>query len=316
MALTLVNHSKFNGGTYLDVPFRIVIHSTEFEIPSDAVGQITRHAYPPHVWYDPSSRRGYKSVDFGKSAFALKHRSWEPHTNKMGALQVEVYGRAASLHTLSEAELRNIALDVVVPFAEFAASKGKPINLSNVITERSSSSGYGYAAPQRGSWDWWRTFDGICGHRHVPGNSHWDPGGLNIEKIAYYARVALDLKNGGFSMADVETVLAKLTEIHEDLNKSLVLIDRKAQRSVDVLEAYISNRNTVQLPDGREVPQRARIEDFVRRAVMDVAPTVVGMIEFPEPIDLDTELVVGDSEIDYELLSDMVVDKLADRLSN
>jgi peptidoglycan hydrolase-like protein with peptidoglycan-binding domain len=38
--------------------------------------------------------------------------------------------------------------------------------------------------------DDWTKFNGICGHQHVPGNSHWDPGAMDIKGL-----VAL-IKNG------------------------------------------------------------------------------------------------------------------------
>lgn len=35
-------------------------------------------------------------------------------------------------------------------------------------------------APQRMTFAQWTSFNGVCGHQHVPENVHWDPGALNL----------------------------------------------------------------------------------------------------------------------------------------
>lgn len=35
----------------------------------------------------------------------------------------------------------------------------------------------------RMSVDEWKAFSGWCGHQHVPGETHWDPGGIDIDAI-------------------------------------------------------------------------------------------------------------------------------------
>ena len=41
--------------------------------------------------------------------------------------------------------------------------------------------GYGEANESgfRMTMDAWEVFDGVCGHQHVPENTHWDPGALD-----------------------------------------------------------------------------------------------------------------------------------------
>jgi hypothetical protein len=36
--------------------------------------------------------------------------------------------------------------------------------------------------------DEWNAFNGWCGHQHVPENSHWDPGKLNIDHLTRITR--------------------------------------------------------------------------------------------------------------------------------
>jgi hypothetical protein len=35
----------------------------------------------------------------------------------------------------------------------------------------------------RMSVDEWNRFAGWCGHQHVPGETHWDPGAIDIDAI-------------------------------------------------------------------------------------------------------------------------------------
>jgi hypothetical protein len=48
----------------------------------------------------------------------------------------------------------------------------------------SSSGAYGSNAPQRLTDGQWEGFNGICGHQHVPNNTHWDPGAFDIKAFA------------------------------------------------------------------------------------------------------------------------------------
>lgn len=50
----------------------------------------------------------------------------------------------------------------------------------------------------------WERFNGICGHQHVPGNSHWDPGALDIK--AFVKLLANDSAGSGATRPDDNTV--------------------------------------------------------------------------------------------------------------
>ena len=70
---------------------------------------------------------------------------------------------------------------------EAGVSKSKvlagDINI-NIYPEKWSASGsYGEKASQRLTEDEWETFNGICGHEHVPNNTHWDPGAFDIKEF-------------------------------------------------------------------------------------------------------------------------------------
>jgi hypothetical protein len=46
----------------------------------------------------------------------------------------------------------------------------------------------GVSSPARMSDAEWDAFDGWCGHQHVPGNSHWDPGKLDVDAVTRITR--------------------------------------------------------------------------------------------------------------------------------
>ncbi len=45
------------------------------------------------------------------------------------------------------------------------------------------SEAYGTSGAARMTAGEWRSFDGWCGHQHVPENSHWDPGKIRIDQL-------------------------------------------------------------------------------------------------------------------------------------
>lgn len=186
-----VPNDRNGGGTYdTTYPWRIVIHEIQ---GNDSLGMIASHPYPPHRWYDPISRDLHETVPLDRSAFALYQYPHNPtKTNKGRALQVEVAGFTSATADETDQMLRNIAEDVVVPLVQFARSQGGDIDLTDIRPIVSLS----FAARE----DWqgrmsdaeWREFNGICGHMHVPQNDHWDPGAMDLHKIAQYAIELLD----------------------------------------------------------------------------------------------------------------------------
>lgn len=186
-----VQNARNGGGTYADgYPWRIVIHEIQ---GNDSLGMIASHPYPPHWWYDPISRDLHETVPLGRSAFALyQYPSSSTMINKGRALQVEVAGFTGYQPDETDQMLRNIAQDVVVPMVEFARSQGGDIDLTEIRPIVSLT----YAARE----DWagrmtdaeWRTFNGVCGHMHVPHNDHWDPGAMDLARICKYAAELLE----------------------------------------------------------------------------------------------------------------------------
>jgi uncharacterized protein YcbK (DUF882 family) len=87
--------------------------------------------------------------------------------------------------TAPQATLDWLADRVLAPVARMA-----PINLDNVRPAGGEYC-YGTKSSCRMSADEWNRFDGVCGHKDVPDNSHWDPGGLNMAAIAARAKAQI-----------------------------------------------------------------------------------------------------------------------------
>jgi hypothetical protein len=152
---------------------------------------IAGHPYPPHLWYQPATRALYQTVPFERHAFALERPDGAIATNAACALQVEIGGRAAETPNWPDEWLTNIAEDVIVPMCRFVASRGGSIDLLDTPEPGAIGGSASSSAPQRMSVERWRNFRGICGHRHVPSNEHWDPGALNVDRIAAHAALII-----------------------------------------------------------------------------------------------------------------------------
>lgn len=188
----LVPNAKNGGGTYVDgVPWRLVFHTTETERAPGAARRLAKaHANPPHLWYDWEHDELVQSVPLNRSAFALA-RTTDLQTNKMRAIQCELLGRAAAADGWGPVALERIARRVVVPARDaLERAYGSTFALSALDTV--GPEGYGANAPQRLTAGQWRTFGGVLAHQHVPTNSHWDAGRLNLHRICELAAGAGD----------------------------------------------------------------------------------------------------------------------------
>lgn len=178
------------GGTYVAAtPWRFVIHTTEGSWES-AMSVFRSRMVAPHMMYDPLTRRRVQFIDLDRSAYALRHQG--PETNRAHCLQVELVGLASHPFTGDLAD--RIGTDLLAPVLA-----AKPITTRHPTfwgpdcgwTLASSS-----ARQRMGSAEW-LGFDGICGHQHVPGNEHWDPGAIDIDRIIRAAT-----NTGGFTVDD------------------------------------------------------------------------------------------------------------------
>lgn len=143
---------------------RAVWHTTEGM--SDATGTLDANGAHPHF---ELLRDGtvIQYLPINVSAKALEHRAGTIDTNRAHAVQIEVVGRAADPHW---------------PAAQVSgAHRISAFLLANAgIPKRAATFS---SSAHRMSDSAWRSFTGHCGHQHVPGNSHWDPGAIPASNL-------------------------------------------------------------------------------------------------------------------------------------
>lgn len=155
------------GLTYVDAPWRLVLHST-------VTKGLPNYTSPPHVTINPLTGTVWQHVDFDKGAYALLHPSGTPETNRMRALQVEIIDRDGDA---SEWNQSTYLAQMLQWFVREFPIQPTPHPVF------SDSRCYGANSPCRMLDDEWLLFNGICGHQHVPHNRHWDPGELDIDQL-------------------------------------------------------------------------------------------------------------------------------------
>jgi len=204
-----VPNSHDTGGTYAPEPitrWKIVIHEIQGD---DRLSMIQSHQSPPHTWYDPISRDLHQTVPLNRSAFALYHYSGRRETNKALALQTELAGFSEAVANEPESALTNIAVDVVVPYCAFVAEQGGQIDLRQVSGPFVFGSAASEGSVNRMSEDAWQRFAGLTGHAYVPQNEHWDPGAMDLARIAGHAALIIGglLGAATFSEDDMATLI-------------------------------------------------------------------------------------------------------------
>ena len=201
--------AKEAGGTMNGSPARFVCHTTE-GFSRDPLGAARSHEWPPHLWvtlpsHPYSPRRKIQVVPLDRSAFALEHPAGTPETNKAGAVQVEIEGNAQDMAGLSFEDLDWLADEVIGP-----ACAATGVDASQFIQGVGSATvSAGRSAQTRMSWVQWAVFHGICSHQNVPGNEHWDAGGLDLAHIS--ARITGGSKGDDVTPDDIEAVAQRVT---------------------------------------------------------------------------------------------------------
>lgn len=182
-----------------DAPSRIVIHTTETaRLPGYRHGSVAPHftigvGDPGSLPNEEAGKvRIWQHISLDRTASALRHNPGTIETNHMGAhcIQIEcityigdqdaagIVGNKGKFPKALSKALAGLVGEITRALGD--------INIS-IYPERWSASGsYGEKASQRLSEEEWEGFNGICGHEHVPNNTHWDPGAFDIEEFLGY----------------------------------------------------------------------------------------------------------------------------------
>ena len=190
----LVSNPRSAGGTYVDAPWRFVVHTIEGEPNPRAFRELAAgNENPPHLWAMASADLLLQTIPLNRSAYALA-RSETIQTNRLRAVQVQLWGYAAKMGDVGPDVIAWLADRVLGPVARLV-----PINLDQVSLTGPGEACHGEKSPCRMTAEQWQVFNGVTGHNRVPGNKHGDPGRLDLGAIA--ARTRARLGSGQVSSA-------------------------------------------------------------------------------------------------------------------
>jgi hypothetical protein len=163
-----------NGPRYVALPWRGVLHTTEGPTIQGALASFRQTNFWPTLTIEPNTFRVVQHYSLSRGARALSdHATVE---NAARCVQIEIVGFADGTPSWAPEKLafvrevmRSIEDLVPIPrrsgraFLDLAGVTANPGNRMTVAE--------------------WKRFSGWCGHQHVPGESHWDPGGIDIDTL-------------------------------------------------------------------------------------------------------------------------------------
>lgn len=165
-----------DAGAFVGGPYRIVIHSTEGATASGAIAAYRKGRVSPHFTasFEGGRFQVWQHVALNRSSTALEHRSGTCETNRQSAIQIEVVAYAAKPDWAPE-----LVEGVAALLAWIAVQTGVQAHAPEFLPYPAS---YG-ANPVRMDCATWLAFNGVCGHEHVPNQSHGDPGAIPITAL-------------------------------------------------------------------------------------------------------------------------------------
>lgn len=169
--------AQAQGLAFIDRPWRGVLHTTEGNTAADAIAEFRKRNVWPHFTIEPATERVIQHYTLSRAARALANPTGV-HTNDSRAIQIEIVGRAAQAPLFTPDELAFIRgvmlrIEAQVPIARRSRLTFVPsAALTRTVRLKDKS--------ERSAW---ARFAGWCGHQHVPGNTHWDPGAIDIATL-------------------------------------------------------------------------------------------------------------------------------------
>jgi hypothetical protein len=169
------------GATYVenDDP-KLLWHMTQ---GTSVIGAVNAYRpYPPHIIVNPATKERVQHIPLNLAAYSLAGTS----NDRSRVVQVEVVGFSESAHLLGDAELRWLGENVVRPIRD---AFGVPDQYLRCYAAHEVD--FVLASPDspiRLSLDGLRSYSGHLGHQHAPApDEHWDPGGLDLNRIIQYS---------------------------------------------------------------------------------------------------------------------------------
>lgn len=197
-----------DAGDHLAGPYRIVLHTTEGNSYAGALAAYRANRVAPHFTasYEGGRFRHWQHIAINRSASALRHPAGTVHTNRLSAIQIEVVARAANPIWPE---------GLVVGVADLVAWVMEQTGVQAVAPHfEAYPASYGLHNGLRFSEADWLTFNGVCGHQHVPGNDHGDPGAINVAALLPTPKVQRPVSPPPGVVYDYEELAVKTTMMH------------------------------------------------------------------------------------------------------
>lgn len=170
--LTVEHHILKDAGAFTGGGWKICWHTTEGASLSGALTTLAKNGSAAHFILDPSNGDVTQCVPLDQAARALGHPSG-PETNRANVIQVELVGFA----TVAEAQKKGAPAGRAVPNWD-ADEYRRLAALAVLIEHRHPVPRHArpFRNPEKFTGQGFVDFAGHCGHVHVPGNDHTDPG--------------------------------------------------------------------------------------------------------------------------------------------
>lgn len=157
-----------DAGPFLGGPFRGVLHTTEGDSYAGALAAYTTSGNSPHFTVQGASVWQHVALD--RAATALKHPAGTVETNRLSCIQIEIVGHAAS----------PVVPSALPPLMRWVEAQTGIAPVAPKFLPYPQSAG---ASTVRFTSATWAKFGGWCGHQHVPGNDHGDPGAIDTAAL-------------------------------------------------------------------------------------------------------------------------------------
>lgn len=208
---------------------KLVMHSTETRVlPSYSSSW-------PTITYDPWQHRWYQHLPINGSATALVDPSSTPvRENRDNVCQLEIVGYCdPSLVAKYGHPIDDLDQQAIKDLGGFVAWLHTEwgLELSAMAAWMAYPASYGNTRVRMSSAQF-DAFKGICGHQHVPGNSHGDPGLLDVVGVLEAAQEALRPQWDGVSFPGADAfVLGQTHPAVTLLGQRLLVHDFTAHRT-------------------------------------------------------------------------------------
>ena len=165
------------GGAYTDGPFRGVLHTTQSREYNPSTTEYYGHRNPPHftIAMKTNGPRVYQHYSIKVASRALRNPPGGVQTNRRSAIQIEIAWRAERVDHLPD--------DLVAELKSLMRWIEAQTDIQKTSLDFYGDEAYGDGSLSRMSSAEWNGFDGWCGHQHVPENTHWDPGRIDINRL-------------------------------------------------------------------------------------------------------------------------------------